>query len=204
MAASSSGSWHAHQRSRRTRARQMCPANALSIRPYRGGDLKSAVCTTVTNGKPPDRASCTGPATVARRGGACGLVRGHLQNGIRPPTLPTAYSGARTVAFLGELIALEHCLSRGYGDEQRFSFPCHSARSSLAVCPRRHSRSTHLRAVVVGGRLRLRGSKAVECVFIHAFISAGFFSGRSSQPQTDVHQKSLSNTTRRPRGAPCL
>ena len=29
-----------------------------------------------------------------------------------------AYSGGGTVAFLGELIAPEHCLSRGYDDEQ--------------------------------------------------------------------------------------
>jgi hypothetical protein len=32
-----------------------------------------------------------------------------------------AYSRVRTVAFLGELIALENRLSRGYGDEQRSS-----------------------------------------------------------------------------------
>ena len=37
----------------------------------------------------------------------------------RPPTLPMAdRSGDRTVASLGELIALENRLSRGYGDGQ--------------------------------------------------------------------------------------
>jgi hypothetical protein len=34
------------------------------------------------------------------------------------PALPMAYSGGRTIAFLGELIVLENRQSRGYGEER--------------------------------------------------------------------------------------
>jgi hypothetical protein len=67
-------------------------------------DPKSEVCTTATNGKPPDRAR-TGHADCRWKWrSACELGSPHLQNGIRPPTFgrwPTRVVERR---FLGELI----------------------------------------------------------------------------------------------------
>jgi hypothetical protein len=60
-------------------------------------NLKSAVCTTATNGKPPDRAWLD--RARDRRWmwrSACGLVPGHFQNGIRPPTSAMTHSSGRT------------------------------------------------------------------------------------------------------------
>src|SRR5438477_9044717 len=96
---------------RTLRSARMLRRNAPSNRPDASWcDLKSAVCTTATNDKPPDRAwlrrACDRGWTWRS---AYGLVPRHLQNGIRPPT--DGLLGWSNVVFLGELIALENLRS---------------------------------------------------------------------------------------------
>ena len=82
--------------------------NAPSNRPAASWcDPKSAVCTTATNGKPPDRACCTGHATVAgRRSPPAHSVPRISITEFDRLRLATAYSGGRT-SPLGEPIELE-------------------------------------------------------------------------------------------------
>ena len=102
---------------RTSRSARMLRWHAPSNRPAASWcDPKSAVCATATNGKPPDRACLHRRATVAWTWrSACELGPRHLQNGIRPPALAMATRAVER-RFLGELIAMENRLSRGYGD----------------------------------------------------------------------------------------
>src|SRR6185369_6210442 len=81
-------------------------------------DPKSAVCTTATNGKPPDRVRLRWHATIAGCGGLPASSFDGISTRISMPARAIAYWGRRTLAFLGELTTLELLLSRGYGDGQ--------------------------------------------------------------------------------------
>jgi hypothetical protein len=76
------------------------PVNARSNRTAASWcDRQSAVCTTATNDKPPNRAWLHRACDEAGCG-RCSRARStQLQNGIRPPTFSTALSGGQRVAF---------------------------------------------------------------------------------------------------------
>lgn len=142
-------------RARTSRSARMLRWDAPSSRPAASWcDPRSAVCTTDTNGSPPDRACCAAPQLDV---GVCLRTRSKASRTefdlLRGDGLPRVDERR----FLGELTALENRLLRGCGDGQLIlsrnkpsDKPC-TVQSSLS--PRVREKTT---AVLLDGKVPIQ------------------------------------------------